>query len=173
MGHRTVRRRGDINVQADELRRRIEMLERRQPPELFVVLERLLFAPPNALDGNLPPEATDTSVGPGKAVFSIDPELDDWYVIQGHAFVATTGDETVVEVENLTQSTIIIPEIVIPAGEYTSSCVFEEFAAIDYDNDQVDGCDMISLNVLSGSTTQGLGVYVHLSGTPGDELVTP
>jgi hypothetical protein len=174
MGHRTIRRRGDINVQADELRRRIEMLERRHYDDVgVVVLERKLFADANMLDGALPDSATNVAVGDGKYVFSIDVELDDWYLVMVQAFVSTVGTTpTTVQVENLTQAvTMLVTGVTVPADEFTSPCDPDEMALIDYDNDQVNGCDMISLNVTAaGAGAKGLGVYLTLSDTPLDAL---
>ena len=173
MGHRPLRRRSDIYVASDENRRRIEMLERRHyDAARYAVLERKLFADPNALDGNLPPEATDVVTGNGKFIFSIDVELDEWYLVMAQAFVATPGGgSTTVQAVNLTQGSIsmLAAGVTIPAGEYTSPCDEDELAEIDLDNDQVFGCDMISLNVTAaGAGAQGLGVYLTLSDVPLD-----
>jgi hypothetical protein len=173
MGHRTIRRRGEINVQADELRRRIEMLERRHYDEAkFIVLERKLFADANMLDGNLPPAVTDVVTGTGKYVFSIDVELDEWYLVMAQAFVSTVGGgDTTVQVVNLTAGGVnmLVDGVTIPSGEFTSSCDLDELAEIDFANDQVAGCDMLSLDVIAaGAGAQGLGVYLTLSDTPLD-----
>jgi len=146
-----------------DLLERTRRLEAMRYPAVF---EIKVFADANALDGNLPSSATDVVVGDGKFILMMDEALAYWALFSVQAYVTTAGaGVTTVQIRNVTQSVdMLLNPCEIDSGQFTS-CNADEPMLVDQDNNIVDPCDLIAIDVdTAGDGAQGLGVILTFTG---------
>jgi len=167
MGHRPLTREAEPYVQIDEVRRRVERVERRYrlPVGHF---EIKCFADRNALDGNLDDSAIVVSVGDGKFLFPIPPDLNGSELILAEAGISKSGSSDVevmivnlgTNPEPLTGTDMLTGNIVISAGDWVSWTPGSSSGTtvIDDANSTVDSGDWICVNVIDdgGGDAEGL-----------------
>lgn len=171
MGHKPLGRTENIDAQADDLRRRVERLERRYrlPIGHFNIK---CWADRNALDGNLPDEAIVVEAGDGKFLFPITPDLDGSELTLAEAGVSKSGSSDVevmivncgVDPEPLTGTDMLTGEITIPAGDWISWTAgsVAGTTVIDDANSQVESGDWIMVSVVAdGTDAEGLVVILR------------
>jgi hypothetical protein len=148
MGHRPLSREADPNLQVDDLRRRIERLERRyEATGRFVGI---------VFPSDVAVEAGDDAGG----WFLVIPEdLDGLRLTHAHAAVYTPGGALLVQIRNVTQAVdMLTTRISIDAGENTSYTAATQ-PVIDTANDEVSKGDIIVPDV---DTASGEGLDVIL-----------
>lgn len=120
-----------------------------------------VFADRNALDGTLPDTSIVVSVGDGKFVFIVPPDLDDTNLVVAEAGISAVGSSDLeVTLYNLTQTVdMLTSSIVIPAGDFAS---FPP-AVTAISNGNVFAADRISINVdaAGGGDAEGLMVILQ------------
>jgi hypothetical protein len=121
-----------------------------------------LYADRDALDGNLPDTAIVCSVGDGRFVMTIPPDLNGTSLWVAEASVsAVPSDDIEITIRNLTQSLeMLTSPIVIPSGDFAS---FPPAATvINASNNLVMEGDRLSFNVDNdgGGDDEGLAVIV-------------
>lgn len=165
-------RRKTLADRVDEIVRRTEQVERRyEPSEGHFVFK--VFADRGALDGNLPDSAIIVSVGDGKLLWPIPPDLDTAELLLAEAGVSVpgTGDtEVMIENRGADPTTagldMLTSPITISAGDAISWTYGAQTGptVIDAANAFVISGDWISFNVLSTSDdAEGLVVILWLS----------
>lgn len=119
-----------------------------------------VFADANALDGNLPPAATDVVTGDGKFVFAIPEDLDGARLVKAAAYLTTHGGVTV-QIRNVTAGhDILSTKITVDAGDDTSYDAATP-PVINDANSAVETGDLIAIDVdAAGGGAQGLGVIL-------------
>lgn len=158
----------------DEALRRIEQVERRyDPPRGHYAIK--CFADRNALDGNLPDEAIVVSLGDGKFLWPIPPDLDETKLVLAEAGVSLAGaGDTEIMLGNCgTDPTsfpgtdMLLAPITIDAGDFVSFTPGSKFGTtdIDPDEDEVQSGDWMSINVINdGDGAEGLVIMVNFLG---------
>lgn len=142
--------------------------------DLLSRIKRLEAVPPRAVfeiklfaDAVWPDSVSIVTLGDARFVLAIAEKLDGAYLLQVEAYLTTAGSgDTSVMVRNATGAVdMLLTPVTIPAGETCASTV-----ATDPDNDQVEACDLIALDVdaAGGGDAKGLGVILTFGGFSGD-----
>lgn len=172
MGHRPLTREADPYVQIDEVRRRVERMERRYrlPVGHYAIK---CFADRGALDGNLPDSAIIVENGDQKFDLFIPPRLNEAELTVAEAGIsAANGSDLEIEIINIgpdpsspATTNMLDSVIVIPAGDFVSftpgSDVAPTLIADPPDNVVASG-DWVRINIVSGGggTAEGLEVVL-------------
>lgn len=166
--------RKNLADRVDDSLSRIEQLERRyDPPRGNYAIK--VFADRNALDGNLPDEAIVVSVGDGKFLWPIPPDLDGTKLIMAEAGISVAGaSDTEVMLGNCGTDPTTFPgtdmltsPITIATGDFISFTAGSKFGTtpIDTANNEVESGDWMSINILSdGGGAEGLTLMVNFLG---------
>lgn len=146
---------------------RLDALERRIPPSAGIY-EIKLFADANALDGNLPPSATDVATGDGKFIFPIPYDLNTYFLTSAEAFITTVSSSglVTVQIRNATLAVdMLSTRITIDVGDFTSYAAATP-SVINPANNQVFTGNRIAVDIdVAGTGAQGLGVILRFSTT--------
>jgi hypothetical protein len=166
-------RRKTLADRVDEIVRRTEQVERRYDPSEGNFVFKV-FADRDALGGDLPDSAIVVSVGDGKLLWPVPPDLDTAELLLAEAGISAPGAsgdlEVMVENRGADPQTagvdMLTAPITIPAGDAISWTYGSQngSTAIDASNAFVSSGDWISFNVLSASDgAEGLVVILWFS----------